>query len=160
MLTLNYRQKCNYGFKIKKLIPKESDKILKSQIGEIKNNDEAIKRFLKFFKEFRIKEELEHEEEDMLLFQYGNYDWQNGNGKEFSFDLTRQFEIPNEDEFLQLRLTLFYNFDQIGEIESFNSWSVDSENLDEWEQLIKNSEGYIKSKNQTPKRVEVELSET
>ena len=89
---------------MRKLILEKSDKALKSQIGEIKNTDEAIKKFLKFYEEFKIKEELEHEEEDMMLFQYGNYDWQNGNGKEFSFNLTRQFEIPNEDEFLQLSL--------------------------------------------------------
>ncbi|MGH1364542.1 MAG: hypothetical protein ACRBF0_13360 [Calditrichia bacterium] len=145
---------------MKKLIPAESDKVLKSQIGEIKNNDDAIKQFLKFFEEFKIKEELEHEEEDMMLFQYGIYDWQNGKGKEFSFGLTRQFEIPDEDEFLQLSLTLFYNCDQTGEVESFNSWSVDSGNLNDWEQLIKNSEGYLKSKNRTPNRIEIGLVET
>ena len=79
---------------------KESDKYLKEQINEITNSDDAIETFLKFFKDYKTKEVLEHEEEDMMLFQYGNYDWQNGLEKEFSFDLTRQFGIPNEDEFL------------------------------------------------------------
>ena len=28
---------------------------------------------------------------DMLLFQYGTYDWLDGNGRSFSLDFTRQF---------------------------------------------------------------------
>lgn len=140
--------------------PDESDKVLKSQIIEINNCDDAISNFLNFYEEFKTKQKLEHEEEDMMLFQYGNYNWQNENKKEFGFDLTRQFKILNEDEFLQLSLILFYDSEQIGEIESFNCWSVDAKNLIEWEQLIKNSEGYLKSKNLKPKRFEITLNKT
>ncbi len=145
---------------MKYIKPKDSVKILKTEINEIRNTDEAIKIFFKFFKEYKIKEELEHEEEDMMLFQYGNNDWHDGNGKEFNFNLTRQFEIPNEDEFLQLRLTLFFDSVRIGELKSYNSWSTQSSNIIDWERLIKNSKGYQISKNLKPKRFEIELRET
>ena len=140
--------------------PKESKKYLEDQVTGIKISDDAIEKFIRFFKEYKIKEKLEHEEEDMMLFQYGNYDWQDGNGREFHFNLTRQFEIPGEDEFLQLKLTLFYDPERIGEIESFNSWSVDSADLEVWKKLIKETKGYRISENLRPKRFEINLSET
>ena len=145
---------------MKKLIPLESDKQLKTYVKEVQNSSDAISMFLKFFNDYKIKREISHLEEDMLLFQYGNYDYQDGNGKEFSLDFTRQFEIPNEEEYYQLSLTLFYDYKQLGEIKSFSSWSIESEDLLAWEKLIKNSEGYLKSKELRPKRIEIELEET
>jgi len=146
--------------KMKYLKPEASDTVLKTQIGEVKNSDDAIKKFFKFFQENKIKEKLEDKEEDMMLFQYGNYDWQDGKGKEFSFDLTRQFDDPNQDEFIQLSLVLYYDVKEIGEIESFNSWSTEVHDLKAWETLIKGTKGYKKSKNLTPKRFQIYLERT
>ena len=45
-------------------------------------------------------------EPDMLLFETGTYDF---TGKKmFHFDLVRQFQFLNEDEFVQLHLTVLY----------------------------------------------------
>ena len=142
------------------IMPEKSDKALKSQIVKINNCDDAIEQFLNFYRKFKTKPELEYKEEDMLLFQYGIYDWHDGNGKEFNFNLTRQFEIPNEDEFLQLSLTLFYPSNQIGEIKSYNTWSTDRDSLVDWEKLIKASEGYLKSQKLILKRYKIELAMT
>lgn len=145
---------------MKLIKPEESDVFLKSQIGEIKHSDDAIEQFLNFFKDYKTKESLVHKEADMLLFQYGVYDWQDGNGKEFNFELVRQFEIPKEDEFLQLSLSLFYDSAPIGEVASFNSWSIESKDLQEWKKQIKLTEGYERSRNLRPKRIEISLGET
>ncbi|MFK7935487.1 MAG: hypothetical protein AB8G22_18370, partial [Saprospiraceae bacterium] len=71
-----------------------------------------------------------------------------------------QLEIPNEDEFIQMSLLLFYDAAEIGTIEPFNSWSVESENLSDWKVLIKKSVGYLKSKNIEPQRFEIESGVT
>jgi hypothetical protein len=46
---------------------------------------------------------------DMLLFQYGTYDW--GQGENFEFDITRQFIVADgedDDAISQLRCTVRY----------------------------------------------------
>ncbi len=45
---------------------------------------------------------------DMLLFQWGIYDW--GSGEHFSLDITRQFSVPcgEDHEISQLSLTFKY----------------------------------------------------
>lgn len=79
----------------------------------MQNCQESIDRFISFFEKYKIQHELEHAEQDMLLFQPGTFDW-TGKGENFEFNLTRQFESPNDDKFLQLSLTLFYDPKQIG----------------------------------------------
>lgn len=137
----------------------ESADYLEKYIGKIKNGQQAVDRFIKFYETYKIKKQLEHKEEDMMLFQYGLYGWP-GQEKEFHFDLTRQFEIPNEDEFLQLSFTLFYNTELIGDIQDYNSWSAYAENLVDWKAMIQNTEGFKKVKNIIPNRIEISLSQT
>jgi hypothetical protein len=52
-----------------------------------------------------------NEDGDMLLFQYGTYDW--GSGPRFDLDLTRQLvfaaDDPDETEIWQLHLVYRYN---------------------------------------------------
>ena len=138
----------------------ESDKILKTHVGEVKNSQDAIAKFLTFFQEYKTKKELEHEEADMMLFQYGAYKTYRPGEPEkvFGLNLTRQFVIPGEDEYLQLSLTLFYDPEQIGEITSYNTWSTDCQDLAEWEGLIKETEGYQKSQHLTLQKFVVDLS--
>lgn len=57
--------------------------------------------------------------DDMLLYQWGSYDW--GNGKHFQLDITRQFieaELEDDDAISQLSLTYRYkpdaNLDALG----------------------------------------------
>ncbi|MBI1185668.1 hypothetical protein GC194_15480 [bacterium] len=139
--------------------PSKSKKYLKKELGKVQNQQEALDRFICFFHKYKIKAELEHEEEDMLLCQYGTYDW-TGKGENYEFNLTRQFEIPNDDEFLQLRLTLFYKPETVGEIEADNSWSTDFKNLDDWINHIKSTVGFQKVDGIKPEKVEIELVRT
>ena len=106
-----------------------------------------------------MKAALEREDEDVLLYGYGAYDG-GGKGGNYEFNLTRQFEIPNDDEFIQLSLTLFYNPEIVGEIEADNSWSTDFKDLDEWTDHVKSTIGYKKVDGIKPEKIEIELLRT
>jgi len=139
--------------------PSRTKKYLKRELGKVENCREAIDRFISFYEKYKLKPELEDEEEDMLLYQYGTYDW-TGKGGNFEFNLTRQFEIPNDDEFLQLSLTLKYDPEIVGEIEDENSWSTDFKTVNEWAENIKTTEGFQKVDGLKPNKIEIELGTT
>ncbi len=140
--------------------PKSSDKILKKEIGEIKNATDAKNKFFEFYKNFKIAEETE-EEADMMLFQYGYYDFHSKEKDIFSLDFTRQFAIPDDEEYLQLSMTLFYKKKDIGELSmNYNSWSEDYETIEEWEKHIMSTEGFISSKDLKPLEVKIMLDLT
>jgi hypothetical protein len=119
--------------------------------GQLTNANEIINTSLTLFQEIKVKGIVSDDEDgDMLLFQYGTYDW--GNGKFFEFNITRQFIKVNEDEPYQLSMTLF--FEQI-ECKSYNSWSNDFDNLEKWIENIKETEGYKLIKHLTCKKFQI-----
>lgn len=119
--------------------------------GQLTNANEIINTSLTLFQEIKVKGIVSDDEDgDMLLFQYGTYDW--GNGKFFEFNITRQFIKVNEDEPYQLSMTLF--FEPI-ECKSYNSWSNDFDNLEKWIENIKETEGYKLIKHLTCKKFQI-----
>lgn len=102
--------------------------------------DKIIELSTNLFRDIKAKGvSLDDDDEaDMLLFQYGTYNWGDELGEHFSFDITRQFTKTNFDMF-QLSLTLIF---APSTIESDNSWSSDFNNLEEWTNHIKSTEGY------------------
>ncbi|MBK8806954.1 MAG: hypothetical protein IPO21_10045 [Bacteroidales bacterium] len=90
------------------------------------------------------------EENDMLLFQYGTYNWGDELGEHFSFDITRQFMNEAGDVY-QLSLTLVFDPQEFEDVESINSWSPDFESIEEWIEDIKTTQGYEMAKSQTIK---------
>ena len=59
--------------------------------------------------EFRAQAACAACSDDILLYQWGTYDW--GNGKYFELDITRQFieaELEDDDAISQLSLTYKY----------------------------------------------------
>jgi len=83
---------------------------------------------------------------DMLLFQWGTYDW--GNGRFFEFDLTRQFitgEDQEDEDIWQLSLTLRYlPNDELLSLDSGNQWCANPtpESINSFESFIRNSAVY------------------
>jgi hypothetical protein len=119
--------------------------------GQLSNVDEIINVSLKLFHEIKVKGIVDDDADgDMLLFQYGTYDW--GNGKFFEFNVTRQFIKANEDEPYQLSMTLF--FEPI-ECKRYNCWSNDFDDLGKWVEKIKETEGYKLGKNFQSKKFEI-----
>jgi hypothetical protein len=75
--------------------------------------EEAVDAAIGFFESERA-DDVEAEMGDMLLFQWGTYDWHDGSGSSFQFELARQFVVAGsapeqaDDAMWQLRLTLHY----------------------------------------------------
>jgi hypothetical protein len=75
-----------------------------------------------FYETIRLDNSSLEEDGDMLLFQWGSYDW--GHGLNFELDLTRQ-SIPFGEEdppICQLQCTYRFDPAQISEIPAGNRW--------------------------------------
>jgi hypothetical protein len=80
---------------------------------------------------------------DMLLFQYGVYDW--GQGPFFQLDLTRQFIVNDdgEDEISQLHCTTYFAAtDALRAIPALTAWCGSPADLPAYRQRIVASDGY------------------
>lgn len=97
----------------------------------------SIKGILNFISEdykTPLKQFDRTQDEDMLLFQYGVYDW--GNGKKLEIDFVRQL-MENEDSIIQIHITLKYNYkDEFEDIKSYSKWCSGIENIDSWKKEI------------------------
>jgi hypothetical protein len=102
--------------------------------------DDIIKTSVMLFQLYKVKKV--YKKRDLLLFQYGTYDWDKG--LFFEFNITRFCHYLWEDEPYGLSLTLY--FDPI-ECKSYNCWSVDFEDLEKWVANIKETDGYKLVKN-------------
>lgn len=96
----------------------------KSLDGEL-TPEEALNSILDFYENHGKVKDMEVPDNDMLLFQYGTYDW-DGTGAKFELNFTRQIADPDEeeDEFYQIDITLFYDPEDFKELQSFNIWSM------------------------------------
>ena len=96
---------------------------------------------------------------DMLLFEYGIFDW--GQGEYFQIGLTRQLieqhddEEEEEDHMYQLRVTLFFRPTEFAPVGDFNKWSSGCSDLDEFKGVIVTSAGYQAALNHTPIKLEI-----
>jgi hypothetical protein len=78
---------------IKTSLQEFKDYLRKSEKGtnEI-NAEDAIRIMCSFYEDIRCNEVSFETDGDMLLFQWGTYDW--GNGEHFEIGFVRQFSIP------------------------------------------------------------------
>src|SRR5699024_7432681 len=79
--------------------------------SELQRPDRLFPHVLSAFAEYRVEQAELEEDGDMLLFQWGTYDW--GHGRHFEVDLTRQVILPSPDpeddpSYLQLRCSFLY----------------------------------------------------
>ena len=136
------------------------EQIVKSHITD--NNitpESALISILEFYRTYKTDVEDENVDDDMLLFQYGAYDW-DGSGGRFEFNLTRQIVDPDDEEYYQVRLTLYYKTADIGEIESYNLWSIDKPTIENWKKVITDTEGFKRAEKVKPFDYKVELTKT
>ena len=111
------------------------------------------KLFIDYYQEVRFEEYSDEEaDEDLLLFQYGSYDW--GDGRFFEVDFTRQyyklFSEEGDNEVIQQRFTFYFDPSAFGTVKAFNLWSHDCNDLTLFESKISQSEGYIAALNYEP----------
>lgn len=122
--------------------------------------DIAIDAMMEFYNEHKPPTpDEENPDSDMILFQYGTYDW-DGKGAKFELDFTRQIADPDGDEFFQISLTLYYKPADIGDIKASNRWSINDPTIEDWLTTIKNTEGFKRSAKAIPFKYEVDIQET
>ena len=101
---------------------------------------ELLQLMIDFYNEYQVQNvDSTIPDNDMLLFEYGIYDWQDGKGENFTISIVRQFYIENGESegFTQLHLVLYFDKDEFeGAEASANKWSVDFETIGEWKQYV------------------------
>lgn len=141
---------------IKQLI--ESELALKSP--------EAIDTFgliLRLYEEHRIANTSVECDGDMLLFQWGTYDW--GDGRYFNVDLTRQvmddLEDPDDqaDSMQQLSVALkFFPNAETEMLKSGDIWCHSPDDLPAFKESIENGDAFTWAQVKKPSSVEVLLT--
>lgn len=103
--------------------------------------DAAFRAMLAFYCEERASGGNVDEDADMLLFQWGIYDW--GNGEHLEIDITRQVMIPgkeDDDAIWQLHLT--YRCTPTAsdrDLGSGNEWCNSPAELEQFSRLVTTS---------------------
>jgi len=98
---------------------------------------DAFTAMLAFFRDVRA-ENCQEDDHDMLLFQWGTYDW--GRGRHFEFDITRQFisdRSTDGDDIWQLHAT--FRFPPTAELDALgrgNRWCHSLAALPEFESFV------------------------
>jgi len=126
--------------------------------------NELFQLVIDFYKEYQIQNvDSTIPDNDMLLFEYGIYDWQDGKGENFTISIVRQFYIEDEesDGFSQLHLVLYFDKDEFKGVEaSANKWSLDFESIDEWKQYVINMQGFKLVEEKHPHSFDIFSTET
>ena len=88
--------------------PEESEKALRDRLGRTANPSvgHTLKAMLCFYEDERAEGCVPEVVQDLLLYEWGTYDW--GNGKHFMLSLSRFFHVEGEDEPFQLSLTVLF----------------------------------------------------
>jgi hypothetical protein len=111
---------------------------------------DVIKAMINFYIIRRVDDCELDQDGDMLLYQWGTYDW--GQGRWFEFNITRQYmHTGGEDEdIFQLSLTLKYSATtELDALLSGNRWCRSPLELDDFLEFISSSEPMQKL-SQTP----------
>ena len=87
------------------------DMLISSGLNLSRLEPEATWKVFKEFAAQRVEGSGGDPDDDMLLFEYGVYDWHDGKGTRFNWSLCRQFTVYSEGEYdhmEQLRCELFF----------------------------------------------------
>ena len=79
---------------------------------------------------------------DMLLFEYGIWDWGDENGRHFGFSIARQFFAPDDDEPYQLVFSLIFDPAPFANVRGNTIWSDGYGNVDDFFADITKTDGY------------------
>jgi hypothetical protein len=103
----------------------------------------AVEAMLAFYRDVRADECVLEKDGDMLLFQWGTYDW--GEGPRFEVDVVRQFvvEVDGEDGISGLHVTFrFAPDDETKALGAANRWCPSPAGLSEFRAFIEQSAAY------------------
>ena len=105
---------------------------------------QGVRLMLDFYRDVRADGCELDGDGDMVLFQWGTYDF--GEGKSFQFDLTRQFmvaESEHDDAMSQLSFTFHFTPSaELAKLKDGNKWCSTLDELEEFESFITDSGAY------------------
>ena len=147
------------------VVPSKSDEQFRGYIknkGKNLNNvtiSEMVELVLSFYISKKAQGVENDPDSDMLLYQWGVFDW--GQGENFEFDVTRQFIMSGalgDGEIVQLRCTgLFDPIDELRSIRVDNRWCDSCGNVEDFKKYIQSSEAYILLNNMKPKIINIDV---
>lgn len=121
----------------------------------------GIRLMLDFYRDVRADKCELDEDRDMLLFQWGTYNF--SDGESFQFNLTRQFIVPeSEDDDCMSQLSFTFHFPpspQLANLKSANQWCSTPDDLENFESFITASSAYEAVANATPAKVTLEYGD-
>ncbi|MES2288005.1 MAG: hypothetical protein V4547_20120 [Bacteroidota bacterium] len=130
--------------------PLNSAAIFKNFLSENKIDEknldisQLVNCFTKFYESIKFDGLTNRLEADMLLVQWGTFDW--GEGENFEFNLTRQFIISHsvdDEEICQLSFTAYFKpTEQFHLINSENYWCESINELGSFTTFIYASKAY------------------
>ena len=94
---------------------------------------------------------------DMLLYQWGTYDW--GDGESFELDVTRQliFGEGEDEDIFQLSLTFkFGSTKELGQLAYGNRWCLSRDELEGFRNFIYHSASFLTTNEQLASSVQLE----
>ena len=125
---------------------------------------QGINLMLDFYSDERAEGCQIEEDGDMLLFQWGVYDW--GEGEHFEVNITRQFieigreDDEDEDSMSQLGLTFRFDPDSaLGELPPGNRWCRSPEDLTDFRDFIEGCRCWKEAQQQVPCTITLDLGE-
>lgn len=129
--------------------------------GGVPGAAELVDLSIRLFRDIKVKgiSDSGETENDMLLFQYGVVHWDEESGEYFSFDMTRQFMDPDEDEPYQLSFSLRFESKPFQGTGSYNCWSDEYSVLEEFVTHIKETDGYRTAAGNLPETYQVRFGQ-
>jgi hypothetical protein len=104
---------------------------------------EGVNLMTDFYREERAEGCRTDDDSDMLLYQWGTYDW--GEGESFELDITRQLITGGEDDdIFQLSLTFrFRPTDALRQLGAGNRWCYSPDELEDFRGFIHGSAPFL-----------------
>lgn len=135
---------------------KRFNQLLAARGTEIANLSvrDGIEAMLAFYRNERADDCSLDDDGDMLLFQWGTYDW--GRGPELELDITRQFVTGDgeDDGIWQLSLTFFFPQSVIA---SGDRWCHSPVEIDDFASFVRSHGAYAAVAQAAPVRVELDF---
>ena len=105
--------------------------------------NECLDSMVSFYRDTRAEACDLDADGDMLLFQWGTFDW--GHGRHFEFDITRQFIVGagEDDDMSQLNFTVrFPPEPDLVATGAANRWCHSPSAIDEWAAFVRGTRAF------------------
>lgn len=122
--------------------------------------EDIVSCMLDFYRDERVTDCRIEDDGDMLLYQWGTYDW--GQGRWFDLNITRQF-IPTDDEdegVFQLSVSAKYSPSaELDSLASGNQWCGSPDELSQFEDFLGRSAAMKNLSGRSCDKLEIEYNQ-